>query len=55
MAKYSVTVSRTCTHEFEVEARNYKAARKKAEPLAYDTDWSGFEAGYSVDSVLKRR
>lgn len=54
MAKYEVDITRAATHTFTVEAKDCKEAIEKAEAEAYNTNWSGFEADYKIDSVLRK-
>jgi DNA-dependent RNA polymerase auxiliary subunit epsilon len=59
MAKYLVEVSRTCahSHEFEVEAKNEKEARKKVMQAAYNFDFadgSSSDPTYEIESVEEK-
>ena len=48
MARYCVDVERTAFHTFEVEASSKKEAKQLAEQLAYDMDWAGEDAEYTI-------
>lgn len=51
MRQYLVDMARTAYHRFTVEAETLDEARAKAEQLAYDTNWAGFDAEYKVLDV----